>query len=200
MFLRSMQTSKVSRGKEKSQPLHPREDKRSLEDRPAYAFLQNCRQQTLEGLAGYFRDPGDRMGEILELTPTEFTPCAHGAEHEEDDSHKIGELPSTAICGNDITASCFYVVGELSKNAGVHRADEPAYINSEDVASHDGDEIDIDLLEEQCLHWAGSGIGPPAQAMGVDSVDDGSGQPPLESDDSWLQSQLFQEQQESQLI
>ena len=25
---------------------------------------------------------------------------------EEDDSHKIGELPSTAICGNDITASC----------------------------------------------------------------------------------------------
>jgi len=110
----------VSRGKEKSQPLHPREDKRSLEDRPAYAFLQNCRQQTLEGLAGYFRDPGDRMGEILELTPTEFTPCAHGAEHEEDDSHKIGELPSTAICGNDITASCFYVVGELSKNAGVY--------------------------------------------------------------------------------
>eukprot|EP00913_Durusdinium_trenchii_P029626 g27769.t1 len=38
----------------------------------------------------------------------------------EDDSHKIGELPSTAICGNDITASCFYVVGELSKNAGVY--------------------------------------------------------------------------------
>ncbi|CAE7833778.1 EMB2654 [Symbiodinium sp. KB8] len=109
----------VPRGKEKSQPLHPREDKRSLQDRPAYAFLQNCRQQTVEGLAGYFRDPGDRMGEILELTPAEFTPCAHGAEHEEDDSHKIGELPSTAICGNDITASCFYVVGELSKNAGV---------------------------------------------------------------------------------
>jgi len=25
---------------------------------------------------------------------------------QEDDSHKIGELPSTAICGNDITASC----------------------------------------------------------------------------------------------
>lgn len=26
-----------------------------------------------------------------------------------EDEHKIGELPSTAICGNDITASCFYV-------------------------------------------------------------------------------------------
>lgn len=40
-------------------------------------------------------------------------------QDEELDAHKIGELPSTAICGNDITASCFYVVGELSKNAGV---------------------------------------------------------------------------------
>jgi len=36
-------------------------------------------------------------------------------------SHKtIGTLAATAICGNDITASCFYVVGELSKNAGIY--------------------------------------------------------------------------------
>eukprot|EP00811_Abedinium_folium_P002376 NODE_1217_length_2556_cov_18.228489.p1 GENE.NODE_1217_length_2556_cov_18.228489~~NODE_1217_length_2556_cov_18.228489.p1 ORF type:complete len:724 (-),score=208.07 NODE_1217_length_2556_cov_18.228489:152-2323(-) len=33
---------------------------------------------------------------------------------------RIGELPATAICGNDITASCFYVVGELAKNAGIY--------------------------------------------------------------------------------
>merc|ERR1719217_1484163 len=37
-----------------------------------------------------------------------------------DQGHKIGELAATAICGNDITASCFYVVGELSKNAGIY--------------------------------------------------------------------------------
>merc|ERR1719463_875404 len=36
-------------------------------------------------------------------------------------THKtIGTLAATAICGNDITASCFYVVGELSKNAGIY--------------------------------------------------------------------------------
>mmetsp|Transcript_84839 Transcript_84839/g.274211 ORF Transcript_84839/g.274211 Transcript_84839/m.274211 type:complete len:782 (-) Transcript_84839:47-2392(-) len=44
----------------------------------------------------------------------------HAGNEGNEDSHKIGELPSTAICGNDITASCFYVVGELSKNAGVY--------------------------------------------------------------------------------
>eukprot|EP00929_Paragymnodinium_shiwhaense_P074558 TRINITY_DN38166_c0_g1_i1.p1 TRINITY_DN38166_c0_g1~~TRINITY_DN38166_c0_g1_i1.p1 ORF type:complete len:759 (-),score=86.16 TRINITY_DN38166_c0_g1_i1:155-2431(-) len=42
------------------------------------------------------------------------------AELELHQQHKIGELPATAICGNDITASCFYVVGELTKNAGVY--------------------------------------------------------------------------------
>lgn len=37
-----------------------------------------------------------------------------------EDHKKLGEFAATAICGNDITASCFYVVGELSKNAGVY--------------------------------------------------------------------------------
>ena len=32
----------------------------------------------------------------------------------------IGELGATSISGNDITASCFYVVGELAKSAGVY--------------------------------------------------------------------------------
>jgi len=95
-------------------------EKLSLRKRPAYAFVEDCRQQTLEGLSGFVRNPRDKMGEILALTPKSTKLCQQSTENEEDDSHKIGELPSTAICGNDITASCFYVVGELSKNAGVY--------------------------------------------------------------------------------
>jgi len=44
--------------------------------------------------------------------------CTQIADAE--DHKKLGEFAATAICGNDITASCFYVVGELSKNAGVY--------------------------------------------------------------------------------
>jgi amino acid transporter len=32
---------------------------------------------------------------------------------------KLGQLTSTAICGNDITGSCFYVIGGLAAAAGV---------------------------------------------------------------------------------
>lgn len=42
------------------------------------------------------------------------------AQEQDGGHHKIGELSATAICGNDITSSCFYVVGELTKNAGVY--------------------------------------------------------------------------------
>jgi amino acid transporter len=48
---------------------------------------------------------------------------AEGEEGDESETAthhaKIGELAATAICGNDITASCFYVVGELAKNSGL---------------------------------------------------------------------------------
>ncbi|CAD7942994.1 unnamed protein product [Amoebophrya sp. A120] len=33
---------------------------------------------------------------------------------------KLNELEATSICGNDITASCFYVVGQLCKDSGVY--------------------------------------------------------------------------------
>merc|ERR1719359_220335 len=39
--------------------------------------------------------------------------------YQRDHPHKIAALPATAICGNDITASCFYVIGEVGKNAGI---------------------------------------------------------------------------------
>lgn len=32
----------------------------------------------------------------------------------------LNQLEATAICGNDITASCFYVVGQLCKDSGVY--------------------------------------------------------------------------------
>eukprot|EP00434_Breviolum_minutum_P036356 symbB.v1.2.032211.t1/scaffold3835.1/size49521/2 len=91
---------------------------RDLGDRPSSQFLRECRQQTLSDALGPV-DIEETMGGVFGITdvPKDF---AQATEHEEDDSHKIGELPSTAICGNDITASCFYVVGELSKNAGVY--------------------------------------------------------------------------------
>jgi len=41
-------------------------------------------------------------------------PSQEGAKH-----HRLGELASTAICGNDITGSCFYVTGSLAAAAGV---------------------------------------------------------------------------------
>ena len=44
----------------------------------------------------------------------------HKVLDEPEEKEKIGELAATSICGNDITASCFYVVGELAKNAGVY--------------------------------------------------------------------------------
>eukprot|EP00438_Fugacium_kawagutii_P019623 Skav232796 [mRNA] locus=scaffold614:296542:305254:+ [translate_table: standard] len=91
---------------------------RDLRDRPSAQFLRECRQQTVSAQLGCSGDPEETMGGMFGITdvPKDF---AQATEQEEDDSHKIGELPSTAICGNDITASCFYVVGELSKNAGV---------------------------------------------------------------------------------
>lgn len=89
---------------------------RDLRDRPSSQFLRECREQTVSDQFG--AEPEETMGQTFGITdvPKNF---AQATEQEEDDSHKIGELPSTAICGNDITASCFYVVGELSKNAGV---------------------------------------------------------------------------------
>merc|ERR1719356_511382 len=36
------------------------------------------------------------------------------------DGHGLGEFLSTAICGNDITSSCFYVVGAMAHAAGVY--------------------------------------------------------------------------------
>lgn len=41
---------------------------------------------------------------------------ARAAEREE---HKLGEWSATAICGNDITSSCFYTTGLVSAQAGV---------------------------------------------------------------------------------
>lgn len=33
---------------------------------------------------------------------------------------RLGELQATAICGNDITASCFYIVGQLCRDSGIY--------------------------------------------------------------------------------
>jgi len=41
------------------------------------------------------------------------------SENHEPQHAKLGELTSTAICGNDITGSCFYVIGGLATAAGV---------------------------------------------------------------------------------
>ncbi|CAJ1375440.1 unnamed protein product [Effrenium voratum] len=92
---------------------------RCLGGRPASKFLQECRKQTMDDALLGFENPSERMGGTFGITDVPKQ-IAQATEHEEEDPHKLGELPSTAICGNDITASCFYVVGELSKNAGVY--------------------------------------------------------------------------------
>lgn len=82
-------------------------------------FLKECRQDAVRniqlevtgGLAGM-----GRAYTIDHIPDAELEACAPSTG----DAHKIGELPSTAICGNDITASCFYVVGELTRNAGIY--------------------------------------------------------------------------------
>ncbi|CAE8627635.1 unnamed protein product [Polarella glacialis] len=92
-----------------------------LFDRPGLegvdSFLEDCRREVRNGLGDLDDNKADgTMGAtyFMEGVPSMDTSA------EDDNGHKIGELASTAICGNDITASCFYVVGELSRNAGVY--------------------------------------------------------------------------------
>eukprot|EP00929_Paragymnodinium_shiwhaense_P117578 TRINITY_DN8835_c0_g1_i4.p1 TRINITY_DN8835_c0_g1~~TRINITY_DN8835_c0_g1_i4.p1 ORF type:complete len:823 (+),score=107.50 TRINITY_DN8835_c0_g1_i4:114-2582(+) len=82
-------------------------------------FLRECRDEALTYIAAGSVTSGGSQG-MGQAYTIEDIPAETLASLEPDraDHHKIGELPSTAICGNDITASCFYVVGELSKNAG----------------------------------------------------------------------------------
>eukprot|EP00931_Biecheleriopsis_adriatica_P119341 TRINITY_DN9457_c0_g1_i1.p1 TRINITY_DN9457_c0_g1~~TRINITY_DN9457_c0_g1_i1.p1 ORF type:complete len:748 (-),score=137.25 TRINITY_DN9457_c0_g1_i1:104-2347(-) len=84
-------------------------------------FLHACRSQVLNDMPGDSAGGAAGMGNCYSMDNIPDT-IKHFTEddNEDESAHKIGELPSTAICGNDITASCFYVVGELSKNAGVY--------------------------------------------------------------------------------
>mmetsp|Transcript_71831 Transcript_71831/g.191592 ORF Transcript_71831/g.191592 Transcript_71831/m.191592 type:complete len:699 (+) Transcript_71831:33-2129(+) len=82
-------------------------------------FVHQCRR--------YVRDqkteplPGGGQGRVLNLNWDKVQRQKMETLHKQQHEHvKLGTLPSTAICGNDITASCFYVVGELSKSAGVY--------------------------------------------------------------------------------
>jgi len=84
------------------------------------AFIKHSRMDALRMCLGDASEAGFAgVGLPYMLEGHGPASCA-GHEEEDEDAHKIGELPSTAICGNDITASCFYVVGELSQNAGVY--------------------------------------------------------------------------------
>eukprot|EP00931_Biecheleriopsis_adriatica_P119342 TRINITY_DN9457_c0_g1_i2.p1 TRINITY_DN9457_c0_g1~~TRINITY_DN9457_c0_g1_i2.p1 ORF type:complete len:748 (-),score=117.40 TRINITY_DN9457_c0_g1_i2:221-2464(-) len=84
-------------------------------------FLHACRYQVIKGMVGDSAGGAAGMGNCYSMDNVPDS-VKHFVEDDQQDesAHKIGELPSTAICGNDITASCFYVVGELSKNAGVY--------------------------------------------------------------------------------
>jgi len=83
-------------------------------------FIEECRADArfiirsdlskgMPGMGGVYRMQGLSVEDCKFWMPSHLTK-----------EHKIGELPSTAICGNDITASCFYMTGELAKNAGVY--------------------------------------------------------------------------------
>eukprot|EP00927_Polykrikos_kofoidii_P078295 TRINITY_DN75138_c0_g1_i1.p1 TRINITY_DN75138_c0_g1~~TRINITY_DN75138_c0_g1_i1.p1 ORF type:complete len:707 (-),score=86.73 TRINITY_DN75138_c0_g1_i1:127-2247(-) len=54
-------------------------------------------------------------GNVYEEAPPPHEDLLSLVAHEK----KLGELASTAICGNDITGSCFYVTGALASAAGV---------------------------------------------------------------------------------
>lgn len=81
------------------------------------AFIRMTRIQSMH----YMGETSGYLGMGLPYALNDTPECAcHQQVIDQEDRHKIGELASTAICGNDITASCFYVVGELSKNAGIY--------------------------------------------------------------------------------
>eukprot|EP00928_Gymnodinium_smaydae_P095709 TRINITY_DN8282_c1_g1_i1.p1 TRINITY_DN8282_c1_g1~~TRINITY_DN8282_c1_g1_i1.p1 ORF type:complete len:744 (-),score=146.53 TRINITY_DN8282_c1_g1_i1:365-2596(-) len=83
----------------------------------AKAFTRKVRFDTLHMVQGDGGADSRGLGKAYVMEPVPAWRLGESAAQ----SHKsIGEVAATAICGNDITASCFYVVGELTKNAGVY--------------------------------------------------------------------------------
>eukprot|EP00927_Polykrikos_kofoidii_P066059 TRINITY_DN61721_c0_g1_i1.p1 TRINITY_DN61721_c0_g1~~TRINITY_DN61721_c0_g1_i1.p1 ORF type:complete len:778 (+),score=98.37 TRINITY_DN61721_c0_g1_i1:81-2414(+) len=80
-------------------------------------FLNECRLDAAKNV--YVEDGGSFAGMGQVYTIDEIPPEALGKPNESA-VDKLGELPSTAICGNDITASCFYVIGELLAVSGIY--------------------------------------------------------------------------------
>jgi hypothetical protein len=58
-------------------------------------------------------------GEVYVLDTIDENGGSKIMEEQESHEKKLGELASTAICGNDITSSCFYVTGALANAAGI---------------------------------------------------------------------------------
>ena len=85
---------------------------------PGYDFVTSCRKGNRsndvdespvldDGVAELHVDRSDAKPQII---PESLTPKKE---------HKLGELFATAICGNDITSSCLYVIGVCISYAGI---------------------------------------------------------------------------------
>eukprot|EP00927_Polykrikos_kofoidii_P078786 TRINITY_DN7559_c0_g1_i1.p1 TRINITY_DN7559_c0_g1~~TRINITY_DN7559_c0_g1_i1.p1 ORF type:complete len:785 (-),score=110.90 TRINITY_DN7559_c0_g1_i1:64-2370(-) len=95
------------------QPTPEPSDNQSVDD-----FLTECRWEAALGVQLEFTGSFAGMGQAYTI---DDVPQDEVALHEnQTPGDKLGELPSTAICGNDITSSCFYVSGELLKVAGIY--------------------------------------------------------------------------------
>jgi len=86
----------------------------SGEERPPKG--RHLRRCTSQGFPWEF--PGS--GEVVHLDLTRRHPSSETYANDSSHGPLLGELPSTAICGNDITSSCLYVCGLCAADAGVY--------------------------------------------------------------------------------